>query len=63
MVINFVGTAEKDRSLIPIELMSGGQKIKLVKNTKVLGVKLYEELPFMEHSKDVYKKNFSHDGI
>ena len=50
------GTAENDRSLIPSEFKLGTQKIKLVKNTKVLGVTLDEELSFRDHSKDVYKK-------
>ena len=50
------GTAENDRSLIPQEFKLGSQKIKLVKNTKVLGITIDEELTFMEHSKDVYKK-------
>ena len=50
------GTAENDRTLIPSEFKLGTQKIKLVKNTKVLGVTLDEELSFRDHSKDVYKK-------
>jgi hypothetical protein len=50
------GTAENDRSLIPAEYKLGSQKIKLVKNTKVLGITLDEQLTFTEHSKDVYKK-------
>ena len=50
------GTAENDRSLIPAEYKLGSQEIKLVKNTKVLGITLDEQLKFTEHSKDVYRK-------
>ena len=50
------GTAEKNKSLIPTEFKLGSQKIKLVKSTKVLGITLDEDLSFMEHSRDVYKK-------
>ena len=50
------GTAENDRSLIPQEFKLGSQKIKLVKNTKVLGITIDEELTFTQHSQDVYKK-------
>ena len=50
------GTAEKDRSLIPSQFKLGDQYIKLVKSTKVLGITLDEDLTFLEHSIDVYKK-------
>ena len=50
------GTAEKNKNLIPNEFKLGDKKIKLVTNTKVLGVILDEDLSFIEQSKDVYKR-------
>ena len=50
------GTAENNRELIPKEFNLGDQKIKLVSQTKVLGVILDEDLSFVEQSKDVLKK-------
>ena len=50
------GTAENDRSLIPSEFRLGSQNIKLVESTKVLGIIVDQDLSFLEHSKDVYKK-------
>ena len=50
------GTAESNKELIPKEFKLGDQKIKLVSQTKVLGVILDEDLSFVEQSKDVYKK-------
>ena len=49
-------TAENDRSLVPQQFKLGNEKIKLVKNTKVLGITIDEELTFSDHSQDVYKK-------
>ena len=50
------GTAEQNRSLIPTEFSLGNQKIKLVKQTKVLGITIDEELSFKQHSAETYKK-------
>ena len=50
------GTAENNRELIPKEFNLGNQKIKLVSQTKVLGVILDQDLSFIEQSKDVYNK-------
>ena len=50
------GTAENNRNLIPTEFKLGSQTIKLVKFTKVLGITIDEDLSFIEHSKQVYKK-------
>ena len=50
------GTAENNKNLIPTEFDLGNQKIKLVKHTKVLGIIVDEDLKFIEHSKEVYKK-------
>ena len=50
------GTAENNRSLIPTEYELGNQKIKLVKQTKVLGIIIDEELSFKQHSEETYKK-------
>ena len=50
------GTAENNRNLIPTEFKLGSQTIKLVKHTKVLGITIDEDLSFIEHSKQVYKK-------
>ena len=50
------GTAEKNRDLIPKEFNLGDKKIKLVSQTKVLGVILDQDLSFVEQSKDVHKK-------
>ena len=50
------GTAENNRSLIPTEYKLGNQKIKLVKQTKVLGIIIDEELSFKQHSEETYKK-------
>ena len=49
-------TAEKDRSLVPKTFKMGDSDIKLVQQTKVLGLILDENLNFEEHSKFVYKK-------
>ena len=50
------GTAEKNKCLIPTEFSLGDQKIKLVKQTKVLGIIIDEELSFKQHSEETYKK-------
>ena len=49
-------TAEKDKSLVPVKFKVCGQEIKLVKQTKALGVIIDEDLNFIEHGKMVYKK-------
>ena len=50
------GTAENNKTLIPAEFSLGNEKIKLVTHTKVLGIILDDNLQFIEHSRDVYKK-------
>ena len=50
------GTAENDRSLLPTSFDLGNQKIKLVNQTKVLGIVIDENLLFIEQSKEVYNK-------
>ena len=48
-------TAEGDRSLIPPQFYIGEQVIKIVEETKVLGLTLDSKLSFVAHSNSVYK--------
>ena len=50
------GTAENDRTLVPTEFKLGDNKIKLVQQTKVLGITIDQDLSFLQHSQDMYKK-------
>jgi len=47
-------TAEGDRSLLPQEFYIGDQEIRLVEETKVLGLTFDSQLNFEAHSKSVY---------
>ena len=49
-------TAEKNKSLVPTSFQICGNEIKLVKQTKALGLIIDEDLNFIEHGKAVYKK-------
>ena len=48
-------TAEGDKSLIPPQFNIGDQVIKIVEETKVLGLTLDSKLNFVAHSNSVYK--------
>ena len=50
------GTAENDETLIPKVFTLGDQTIKLVQQTKVLGIIIDNKLLFIEHSKEMYRK-------
>ena len=49
-------TAEGNKSMIPKTFKLCGQDIKLVKNTKALGLIIDDELTFIDHGNSVYKK-------
>ena len=50
------GTAEGDRSLVPSSFKLGSEEIRLVTQTKVLGLIMDENLDYKSHSDMVYKK-------
>ena len=46
-------TAEGNKWMIPKTFKLWGQDIKLVKNTKALGLIIYDELTFIDHGNSV----------
>ena len=50
------GTAEKNPDLVPKTFKIGDKEVKRVPHTKVLGLVIDENLTYMEHAKQVYKR-------
>ena len=49
-------TAENDRRLIPLQYKLGDKTVKLVSQTKVLGLIIDEDLTFSQHAEMIYNK-------